>query len=87
MVNKPWKMVSPLARDEENVLFHPGCLAGLNSHEQGTLVRTKDRVDIAFRQLYAQTDCHSQYLNQHITWLTPQLERYLETGLVRKSPG
>jgi Ser/Thr protein kinase RdoA (MazF antagonist) len=26
----------------------------------------------------------SQYLNKHITWLAPQLERYLETGLVRK---
>jgi Ser/Thr protein kinase RdoA (MazF antagonist) len=174
------KMIQPLARDEENVLFQPGCLAGLSSHEQDTLVRTKDRVDKAFRQLYAQPDglrvihndlwhgnikvyrghlypvdfedtlwgypiqdiamamqdlmsdvtpeayepllaafrrgyecllpwpetyegqmdtfragrilwvanymarSHSQYLNQHITWLTPQLERFLETGLIRK---
>ena len=176
-------MVQPLARDEENVLFHPDCLAKLNSHEREILERTKDRVDQAFRQLYARPDglrvihndlwhgnikvyrghlypvdfedtiwgypiqdiamamqdlmsdvapdryeshlaafrcgyesllpwpeayegqmdtfragrmlwvanhlasCHSQYLNQHITWLTPQLERYLETGVVRKLPG
>jgi Ser/Thr protein kinase RdoA (MazF antagonist) len=50
------KMDQPLARDEENVLFQPGCLTGLNSHEQDILVRTKDRVDKAFRQLYAQPD-------------------------------
>ena len=49
-------MDHPLARDEENVLFQPGCLAGLNSHEQDTLVCTKDRVDKAYRQLYAQPD-------------------------------
>ena len=28
----------------------------------------------------------SKYLNQYVTWVTPQLKRYLETGLVRKSP-
>jgi Ser/Thr protein kinase RdoA (MazF antagonist) len=177
------KMIQPLARDEENVLFQASCLAILNSHEQDILVRTKDRVDKAFQQLYAQPDglrvihndlwhgnikvyrghlnpvdfedtiwgypiqdiamamqdlmsdvapdqyepllaafrrgyeslqpwpeayegqmdsfrvgrmlwvandvarCHSQYLSQHIAWLTPQLERYLETGLVWKLKG
>ena len=174
------KMDQFLARDEENVLFQQDCLAGLNSHERDILVKTKNRVDEAFRLLYADpaglrvihndlwhgniniyrghlypvdfedtiwgyplqdiamamqdlmTDVPAdgyqpllaafrrgyesllswpeaypsqidtfragrmlwvgnymarfepQYLNKHITWLTPQLERYLETGLIRK---
>jgi len=177
------KMTQLLARDEENVLFQPSCLEKLNSHEQDILIRTKERVDIAFRQLYAQPDglrvihndlwhgnikvyrghlypvdfedtlwgypvqdiamamqdlmsdvapelyepllaafrhgyesilpwpeayegqmdtfragrmlwvanyvaCFQfQHLNQHITWLTPQLERWLDTGIIRKLPG
>jgi Ser/Thr protein kinase RdoA (MazF antagonist) len=47
------KMNSPLARDEENVLFQPGCLAKLTSSEQSILLKTKERVDQAFQQLYA----------------------------------
>lgn len=177
------KMAQPLAREEENVLFSPDCLAKLSSPEQDVLLKTKERVDKAFQQLYAQPDglrvihndlwhgnikvyrsqlcpvdfedtiwgypvqdiamamqdlmtdvapdlyepllaafrsgyesllpwpenyegqmdtfragrmlwvanyvanSQPQYLNQHITWLTPQLEKYLETGLVRKIAG
>jgi Ser/Thr protein kinase RdoA (MazF antagonist) len=47
------KMDQPLARGEKNELYQPGCLAGLNSHEQDILVHTKNRVDEAFRQLYS----------------------------------
>jgi Ser/Thr protein kinase RdoA (MazF antagonist) len=174
------KMSQFLARDEENVLFQPNTLAGLESHQREILNITKDCVNIAFQQLYdrpeglrvihndlwhgnikvyrgqlypldfedtlwgypiqdiamavqdlmtdvaadafdpllaafrcgyesllpwpeayeGQMDMfrlgrmlwvanyvarfQTQYLNQHSSWLVPQLEKYLETGRIRK---
>jgi Ser/Thr protein kinase RdoA (MazF antagonist) len=46
------KMDRFLARDEQDVLFQKDCLAGINSHEQDILLRTKAHVDSAFQQLY-----------------------------------